>query len=144
MFSDLKGELEEDAVSISSRSGSGNRLQSCSGLPGNGFGGQGNRRTPKSCQMADRAKGFCSLTQTYAWLAQCFLDKGVPEGAFAGTGRFSRPNIDEDTRTAVHYEPAAAYESAQNRGDALSRFLQFYGTNIDYRHVGERIKALRS
>jgi hypothetical protein len=43
----------------------------------------------------------------------------------AGTSRFSRPNVDEDRRTAVRYEPAAAYESAQNRATHFVIFSSF-------------------
>ena len=35
----------------------------------------------KVCQAVDRGHSFPQLMQTYTWLAQCFLDKGVPEAA---------------------------------------------------------------
>jgi tetratricopeptide (TPR) repeat protein len=83
--------------------------------------------------------------QTYTWLAQCFLDKGVPQAAIRWYEKALKvSSIDEDTRTALHYELASAYESGQNREAALSHFLEVYGTNIDYRDVAERIKALKS
>jgi tetratricopeptide (TPR) repeat protein len=99
----------------------------------------------KVCQIADKGHAFPQMMQTYTWLAQCFLDKGVPEAAIRWYQQALKvPNIDDDTRVAVHYELASAYESAQNRGEALNYFLQVYSTNIDYRDVAERIKALRS
>jgi tetratricopeptide (TPR) repeat protein len=35
----------------------------------------------KTCQAVDRGHPFPQVMQTYTWLAQCFLDKGVPEAA---------------------------------------------------------------
>ena len=35
----------------------------------------------KVCTAIDRGKPFAQPVQTYTWLAQCFLDKGVPEAA---------------------------------------------------------------
>jgi hypothetical protein len=45
---------------------------------------------------------------------------------------------------AIEYELALAHEAAGNRNAALDYFLEVYGTNIDYRDVAERIKALRT
>jgi len=53
------------------------------------------------------------------------------------------PSLDQETRTALHYELASSFESAGNNPAALTNFLQVYGSNIDYRDVAERIKALR-
>jgi tetratricopeptide (TPR) repeat protein len=82
--------------------------------------------------------------QTYTWLAQCFLDKGIPQAAIRWyETALKMPSIDQETRTALHYELASSLESAGNRTDALKNFLEVYGSNIDYRDVSERIKALR-
>ena len=56
----------------------------------------------------------------------------------------SLSSIDGDTRTALHYELASAYETAGNKPTALNHFMEVYGSNIDYRDVAERIKALKS
>jgi tetratricopeptide (TPR) repeat protein len=83
--------------------------------------------------------------QTYTWLSQCFLDKGVPEAAIRWYEQALKlTDIDQDTRMALHYELASAYETANNKPAALSHFMEVYGTNIDYRDVSERIKALKS
>ena len=34
----------------------------------------------KTCQAVDRGHPFPQVMQTYTWLAQCFLDKGVARG----------------------------------------------------------------
>jgi tetratricopeptide (TPR) repeat protein len=99
----------------------------------------------KVCQAVDRGQPFSQLMQTYTWLAQCFLDKGVPEAAIRWYERALQiPNLDGETHTALHYELAGAHEAAQNKPAALKHFMEVYGSNIDYRDVSERIKALKS
>ena len=99
----------------------------------------------KTCQAVDRGHPFPQVMQTYTWLAQCFLDKGVPEAAIRWYQKaLAAPAIDEETRTALHYELAAAYESAGDKPSALKHFMEVYGRNIDYRDVAERIKPLKS
>ncbi len=99
----------------------------------------------KVCHAVDRGHPFPQIMQAYTWLAQCFLDKSVPEAAIRWYERALKlSDIDEDTRTALHYELASAYETAQNRTAALNHFMEVYGSNIDYRDVAERIKALKS
>ncbi len=99
----------------------------------------------KVCQSIDHGHGFPQVMQTYTWLAQCFLDKGVPEAAIRWYEKaLAMPSLDQETRTALHYELASAYETAQDKNHALQHFMEVYGSNIDYRDVGERIKALKS
>ena len=54
------------------------------------------------------------------------------------------PGIDGETRVALNYELASAYEAAGDKPSALKHFMDVYGSNIDYRDVAERIKALKS
>jgi tetratricopeptide (TPR) repeat protein len=99
----------------------------------------------KTCQAVDRGHSFPQVMQTYTWLAQCFLDKGVPQAAIRWYDKaLTAPGVDEDTRTALHYELAAAYETSGDRPAALKHFMEVYGRNIDYRDVAERIKPLKS
>jgi pilus assembly protein FimV len=99
----------------------------------------------KVCQAVDRGNPFPQVMQTYTWLAQCFLDKGVPEAAIRWYEKALKlPNLDEETRVALHYELASSYETAGDKASALRYFMEVYGSNIDYRDVGERIKALKS
>ncbi len=99
----------------------------------------------KTCQAVDHGHPFLQVMQTYTWLAQCFLDKGVPEAAIRWYQKaLTAPGIDEETRTALHYELAAAYETAGDKPSALKHFMEVYGRNIDYRDVAERIKPLKS
>ncbi|HKR83680.1 MAG TPA: tetratricopeptide repeat protein, partial [Terriglobales bacterium] len=99
----------------------------------------------KVTQAAEHGHAFSQLMQTYTWLAQCFLDKGIPQAAVRWYETALKvQGIDQETRTALHYELASSWESAGNRAAALNNFLEVYSSNIDYRDVGERIKALRS
>jgi len=99
----------------------------------------------KACQSFDRGRPFPQIMQTYTWLAQCFLEKGVPEAAVRWYEKALQvPTIDGETRTALNYELAAAYETAGDKPSALKHFMDVYGSNIDYRDVSERIKALKS
>jgi tetratricopeptide (TPR) repeat protein len=99
----------------------------------------------KTCQAVDRGHPFPQVMQTYTWLAQCFLDKGVPEAAIRWYQKaLNAPAIDEETRTALHYELGGAYETSGDKPSALKHFMEVYGRNIDYRDVAERIKPLKS
>jgi tetratricopeptide (TPR) repeat protein len=99
----------------------------------------------KACQSFDRGHPFPQIMQTYTWLAQCFLEKGVPEAAVRWYDRALQvPTIDGETRVALNYELASAYETAGDKPAALKHFMDVYGSNIDYRDVAERIKALKS
>jgi len=99
----------------------------------------------KACQSFEQGHPFPQIMQTYTWLAQCFLEKGVPEAAIRWYDKaLNVPTIDGETRVALHYELASAYESAGDKPSALKHFMNVYGTNIDYRDVAERIKALKS
>ena len=143
MFGELKHELEEEVASADEDPETHYNLGVAfreMGLLDEAIG-----ELQKVCQAVDRGHPFPSIMQTYTWLAQCFLDKGVPEAAIRWYEKALKlPNLDEDTRTALHYELAASYESAQDRNAALQHFMEVYGSNIDYRDVGERIKALKS
>ena len=99
----------------------------------------------KACQSFDRGHHFPQVMQAYTWLAQCFLDKGVPEAAVRWYAKaLNVPGIDGETRVALSYELASAYETAGDRASALQHFMDVYGSNIDYRDVAERIKALKT
>jgi len=98
----------------------------------------------KTCQSFDRGHPFPQIMQTYTWLAQCFLEKGVPEAVRWYDRALQGPTIDGETRVALNYELASAYETAGDKTAALKHFMNVYGSNIDYRDVAERIKALKS
>ena len=82
--------------------------------------------------------------QTYTWLAQCLVDKGAPQAAIRWYEKALRVSgIGEDSRLAVYYDMANAYEVAGNSKAALDHFMEVYGANIDYRDVADRIRSLQ-
>ncbi len=99
----------------------------------------------KVCTSIDRGKAFSQPVQTYTWLAQCFIDKGVPEAAIRWYEKaLSIPRLDDEVRLAINYELGSACETAKDKPAALRYFTDVYGANIDYRDVAERIRALKS
>ena len=143
MFGELKQELEDDAANTQEDPETHYNLGVAfreMGLLDEAIG-----ELQKVCQAVDRGHSFPQLMQTYTWLAQCFLDKGVPEAAIRWyENALKLPGIDQETKTALNYELAASYEAAGNKPVALKHFMEVYGSNIDYRDVAERIKALKS
>jgi pilus assembly protein FimV len=143
MFGDLKSELESDTNRTDEDPETHYNLGVAfreMGLLDEAIG-----EFQKVCQATENGHSFNQVMQTYTWLAQCFLDKGVPEAAVRWYEKALKlPSLDQETRTALHYELASSFESAGNRPAALTNFLEVYGANIDYRDVAERIKALRT
>jgi tetratricopeptide (TPR) repeat protein len=99
----------------------------------------------KVCTAIERGKEFSQPIQTYTWLAQCFLDKGVPDAAIRWYEKaLGIPGLDDEARLAINYELGSACEAALDKPAALRHFTSVYGANIDYRDVAERIQALKS
>ncbi|MGB6677867.1 MAG: tetratricopeptide repeat protein [Terriglobales bacterium] len=143
MFGELKHELEEDSAAADEDSETHYNLGVAfreMGLLDEAIG-----ELQKVCQAVDRGHPFPQIMQTYTWLSQCFLDKGMPEAAIRWYERALKlSTIDAETRTALHYELASSYEAAGDKAAALNHFMEVYGSNIDYRDVAERIKTLKS
>ncbi len=99
----------------------------------------------KVCHAVDRGSSFSQPIQAYTWLAQCLVDKGVPEAAVRWYQRALRlPELDDRSRCSIYYDLAAAYEAFGDKKSALDNFMEVYSSNIDFRDVASRIKALRS
>jgi tetratricopeptide (TPR) repeat protein len=99
----------------------------------------------KVCRAMDNGKGFSQPIQAYTWLAQCLVDKGVPEAAVRWYKQaLQLPRLDDGSRCAIYYDLATAYEASGDKKSALNNFMEVYGSNIDFRDVASRIKALKS
>lgn len=98
----------------------------------------------KVCQATEHGVPFGQTFQAYTWLAHCLIEKGVPDAAYRWYEKALAIAPDSETQTAIHYELGCAYETAGHKPQALQHFMEVYGTNIDYRDVAERIKAVRS
>ena len=143
MFGELKHELEEDVAAGDDDPETHYNL----GVAFREMGllDEAIAELQKVCNSIDRGKAFTQPVQTYTWLAQCFLDKGVPEAAIRWYEKaLNIPGLDAEARVAINYELGSACETAQDKPAALRHFTSVYGSNIDYRDVAERIQALKS
>jgi hypothetical protein len=99
----------------------------------------------KVAKAIDQGHPFAQQMQAYTWLAQCLVDKGVPQAAVRWYERALKvPDINEESRLAVYYDLGNAHEVAGDRKKAHDTFLEVYSANIDYRDVADRIKALKN
>ncbi|HMC30238.1 MAG TPA: tetratricopeptide repeat protein, partial [Candidatus Angelobacter sp.] len=99
----------------------------------------------KVCHAVDRGTAFSQPIQALTWLAQCLVDKGAPEAAVRWYQKaLQLPGLDDGSRCAIYYDLAMAYEASGDKKSALANFMEVYGSNIDFRDVASRIKALKS
>ncbi len=99
----------------------------------------------KVCHAVDRGSGFTQPIQAYTWLAQCLVDKGVPEAAVRWYEKaLHLPGLDTNSRCSIYYDMGAAFEAFGDKKSALTNFMEVYGSNIDFRDVASRIKSLKS
>lgn len=98
----------------------------------------------KVCQAVDHGHAFPQVIQAYTWLAQCLVDKGVPQAAIRWYEKaLTAKGMDDESRLSVFYDLGNAYEMSGNAAKAKEAFLNVYGANIDYRDVADRLKALK-
>ncbi|HMD15624.1 MAG TPA: tetratricopeptide repeat protein [Terriglobales bacterium] len=143
MFGELKQELEEDVAAGDDDPETHYNL----GVAFREMGllDEAIAELQKVCNSIERGKAFSQPVQTYTWLAQCFLDKGVPDAAIRWYEKaLNIPGLDDEARLAINYELGSACETAMDKPAALRHFTSVYGSNIDYRDVAERIQALKS
>jgi len=99
----------------------------------------------KVCHAVDRGAEFSQPIQALTWLAQCLVDKGAPEAAVRWYQKaLHLPGLDDGSRCSIYYDLATAYEAFGDKKSALANFMEVYGSNIDFRDVASRIKALKS
>ena len=99
----------------------------------------------KVCHAIDRGHPFSQPVQAYTWLAQCLVDKGAPEAAVRWYQKaLTLPGMDSGSRCSVYYDLASAFEASGDKKSALANFMEVYGSNIDFRDVASRIKALKA
>ncbi len=99
----------------------------------------------KVCRAVDHGQKFSQPIQAYTWLAQCLVDKGAPEASLRWYNKaLQLPGLDDSSRNAIYYDLATACEASGDKKSALANFMEVYGSNIDFRDVASRIKALKS
>ena len=98
----------------------------------------------KVCHAIEHGHPFDQGVQAYTWLAQCLVDKGVPQAAIRWYEKaLKMPGMNEDSRLSIYYDMGSAYEMAGDQKKAYNTFMEVYSSNIDYRDVADRIKALK-
>jgi tetratricopeptide (TPR) repeat protein len=99
----------------------------------------------KVCHAVEHGNSFSQPVQAYTWLAQCLVDKGVPEAAVRWYEKaLTLPGLDHTSRCAICYDLGSAYEAFGDKKSALANFMEVYSSNIDFRDVATRIKVLKS
>jgi tetratricopeptide (TPR) repeat protein len=99
----------------------------------------------KVCLAIEHGHEFDQKVQAYTWLAQCLVDKGVPEASVRWYQKALKvPALPEESRLAIYYDMANAQEQAGDKKAAYGSFMEVYSSNIDFRDVADRIKALKS
>ncbi len=99
----------------------------------------------KVCHAVDRGAPFSQPIQALTWLAQCLVDKGAPEAAVRWYQKaLQLPGLDSGSRCSIYYDLGAAFQAAGDNKAALTNFMEVYGSNIDFRDVASRIKALKA
>jgi len=99
----------------------------------------------KVCLAIEHGQEFDQKVQAYTWLAQCLVDKGVPEASVRWYQKALKvPALPEESRLAIYYDMANAQEQAGDKKAAYGSFMEVYSSNIDFRDVADRIKALKS
>ena len=99
----------------------------------------------KVCHAVEQGSTFSQPIQAFTWLAQCLVDKGVPEAAVRWYERaLNLPGLDHNSRCSIYYDLASAYEAFGDKKAALTNFMEVYSSNIDFRDVASRIKVLKS
>ena len=81
----------------------------------------------KACKQTEGGLRPDLAQNAYIWLATCFVEKSVPQAALKWYIRALEGTADEDSRTAVNYELASAYEAAGYPREALHHFMEVYG-----------------
>jgi len=99
----------------------------------------------KVCHAVDRGAPFTQPIQALTWLAQCLVDKGAPEAAVRWYQKaLQLPGLDSGSRCSIYYDLGSAYQASGDNKSALTNFMEVYGSNIDFRDVASRIKALKA
>ncbi|HQR68524.1 MAG TPA: tetratricopeptide repeat protein, partial [Thermoanaerobaculia bacterium] len=92
------------------------------------------QRAAKSPQHAVEC---CSM------LGLCFLEKGLPQLAIKWYRKgLESPNLRDEDRLGLQYDLACVYLDVGDRDGAYRTFLEIYGSDANFRDVGDRLKAL--
>ncbi|MGE5344348.1 MAG: tetratricopeptide repeat protein [Acidithiobacillales bacterium] len=92
------------------------------------------QRAAKSPQHAVEC---CSM------LGLCFLEKGLPQLAIKWYRKgLESPGLREEDRLGLLYDLGNVYFDVGERDEAYRTFLEIYGSDANFRDIGERLRAL--
>lgn len=78
-------------------------------------------------------------------LGVCFKAKGLPKLAIMWFQRgLTIANRTEDEYQALRYDIGLCYEEMKDFDQALDAFMEVYGIDVNYRHVGEKLRELQA
>ncbi|HKG23524.1 MAG TPA: tetratricopeptide repeat protein [Blastocatellia bacterium] len=100
-------------------------------------------------QMAFKTAALEGLEGNYIqcchMLGVCFNRKGMPKVAVMWFERGLKiPSRPEEEYQALRYEIGLCYEELSEIDRAIDAFMQVYGTDVNYRHVSDKIKQLQA
>ena len=85
-----------------------------------------------------------NFLQACSLLAVCFMEKKMPSVAVKWYVRaLETPGLDEEAVMSLQYDLGLAYEQAGDPRNALERFTEVIGQNIDFRDVAEKVRDLQ-
>ncbi len=91
----------------------------------------------RAAKSAQHAVECCSM------LGLCFLEKGLPQLAIKWYRKgLDAPNLRDEDRLGLQYDLANVYLDVGERDSAYRTFLEIYGSNANFRDVGDRIRNL--
>jgi tetratricopeptide (TPR) repeat protein len=87
--------------------------------------------------------GTSRFLQCCNLLGHCFVQKQMPRAAAIWFQKaLEASGKSEDERMALRYELASVYELMGDLDRAIDLFTEIYGIDVNYRQVGEKVKAL--
>jgi tetratricopeptide (TPR) repeat protein len=76
-------------------------------------------------------------------LGLCFLEKGLPQLAIKWYRKgLESPGLRDDDRLGLLYDLGNVYLGVGDRDGAYRAFLDIYGSDANFRDVGDRLKEL--
>ena len=98
----------------------------------------------KSAKAAESQKDFHHMAQSCILLAICFRERGLPKVGVTWYDRALKvPGLDSDASLAIRFDKGEALDEAGEKKAALDIFQEVYGSDVDYRNVGDRIRDLQ-
>ena len=96
-------------------------------------------------KMATVSDTEADAIQCCNMLGVCFKQKAMHKLAVMWFQRgLKTPNRSEDEYQALRYEIGLCYEESGDFNKAIEAFMDVYGVDVNYRHVGHKLKELQA